>query len=104
MPAKTKIPKHADLTDVDEAAWWDRWALVGDAKDAYTAANEVWFEALDAYKACRVAYRLANGSAAPSASCGCEGNTCLEAAQDAKDARETTVAAIAAAEQNFKDG
>ena len=93
-----RYPAHADLTDPAEAAWWERWALVGDAKEALARATQAWASALDEYRACRAA----SPERPVGPNCGCGHHLALVG--DAANARDAAREWIAAAERDFKAG
>lgn len=93
-----RYPAHANLDDPAEAAWWERWARVGDAKDALVVATQTWASLLDEYRVCRAA----SPDRPVGPNCGCGQH--LAMVVDAVKARDAARERIAAAEHDFKAG
>ena len=94
-----RYPAHADLSDPAEAAWWERWAAVGDAKEAVARANERLAAVAVEWRDCRERAGLTDRPG-PDCHCGECGGRYLEA----RDVRDVARAAVTEAELEFKAG
>lgn len=60
-----EIPGHADLSTPENRLWWERWAAVGDARDAFLNQRRVLNELRSRWGACR------NRGLAKAKTCAC---------------------------------
>lgn len=95
-----RYPAHA-LAEIeanpDMAEWWERWALVGDAKAALEEARKRLAASADEWMACR----LEAGATTPGPDCACGG--CQDRHLRLRAEREEARLAVLAAEQAFKE-
>ena len=100
----SRFPAHANLDDPKEAALWERWAAVGDAKIAAAEATAIWHEACTDYVDCQKRYYYQRGVRPPKPNCGCADNACFTRTTTTMATRDAARAAIEVAEAAFKSG
>lgn len=100
VKTRTPIPKHANLKDPSERAFWERWARVGDAKLDVQSATKAIIDAEDAWQKCRRKMTSAQVEAGEPCACG----KCPGRYHDARAGRDEARDRVDDAVAEFKAG